>query len=315
MEATTENIFIEDEINIQQKNYGRFLNKISEKQKSEYIKGKIVIHSPAKKVHVDVNMNLLGIIRFYVMQYDLGFVGQEKVLIKMNNGDNNYEPDICFFRKDKSTNFDEDTAIFPPPDWAIEIMSKSSVQRDKKIKFIDYARNGIEEYWLIHPKKCTIEQYFLDQNNNYVLIKKYKIRDSITSITLPKLVIPMIAIFSEKDNYDYHFGKFKKELEESKNIILEKTQKLKEKEDIIQQKDQKLKENEEIIQQKDQKLKGKDQKLKENEEIIQQKDQKLKENEEIIQQKDQKLKENEEILQEKDRLITELMQKLSGKQN
>ncbi len=185
--------------------YEYFLNEIAEQHKSEFINGEIIIHSPAKKIHIDVSKNLTKIIDFYVTKNNLGFVGQEKALIKMNDSTNSYEPDICFFRKEKAKDFNNETKIFPPPDWAIEIISKSSENRDRKTKFLDYAKNGIEEYWLITTPKQIIEQYYLDKNGKYTLIRKYGITENITSITLPQLVIPLEAIFSDKENYNFHF--------------------------------------------------------------------------------------------------------------
>ena len=62
---------------------------------------------------------------------------------------NDYEPDICFFRKDKSDNFTEDQVLFPAPDLVIEVLSDSTEKRDRGVKFKDYQAHKIEEYWII----------------------------------------------------------------------------------------------------------------------------------------------------------------------
>jgi len=290
--------------------YTFYLNEVAEQHKSEFINNKIVVHSPAKKKHVDVSLNLVSIIRTYVVKYDLGFVGQEKVLTKMKKNKNSYEPDICYFRKEKAVDFKDTTSVFPPPDWAIEIVSNSSKSRDRKTKYWDYARNGVEEYWLINTKDEIIEQYYLDKGV-YILIREYYNNQTIASITLPQLTIPMEAIFDAVETYNFHFGKYEKTIIENEEIIkvkneilLEKDEIIKQQKQIIKQKNKKLKENQKILKEKDDKLKEKDDKLKQNQEILKEKDDKLKE-------KDDKLKENQEILKEKDKLIAELMKKMS----
>jgi len=313
--------------------YAFYLNEVAEHKKSEYINNEIVIHSPAKKKHVDVSLNLVSIIRAYVVKYDLGFVGQEKILTEMKKTNNSYEPDICFFRKEKTLNFKDNTDRFPPPDWAIEIISKTSQDRDRKTKYWDYAKNGVEEYWLINTNEEIIEQYYLD-NGVYILIQEYCNGQTVASITLPQLTIPLEAIFDAVETYNFHFGKYEKTIIENeeiiktkneilvekedvikqqKEIIKQKNKKLKEKDKILKEKDDKLKENQEILKEKDDKLKEKDDKLKENQEILKEKDDKLKENQEILKEKDDKLKENQEILKEKESLIAELMKKLDTK--
>ncbi len=225
----------EQEISVEKYEY--FLNEIAEQHKSEYIDGEIIIHSPAKKKHVDVNLNLVTIIRTYVVKFDLGFVGQEKILIKMNDSTNSYEPDICFFRKERAVEFDANTGIFPPPDWAIEIISKSSEDRDRNIKFLDYAKNGVEEYWLINTEEEKIEQYYSNDKNIYILIREYCNDDVISSITIPKLTIPLEAIFDAIETNNFHFGKYEKAIKEKDEIIEKDKEELKEKEELLKEKE------------------------------------------------------------------------------
>ncbi len=279
--------------------YVHYLNEIAEQHKSEYINDEIVIHSPAKKKHVDVSLNLVSIIRDYVVKFDLGFVGQEKILTKMRNSKNSYEPDICYFRKEKSDNFNDNTDIFPPPDWAIEIISKCSEDRDRKTKYLDYAKNGVEEYWLINTQEEKIEQYYLNDKNVYILIREYSNNDSIASITLPRLIIPVEAIFNARKTSYFHFGKYEKAIKEKDDILKEKDDILKEKEKIIKKDKKRLKEKNEII--------------KKDKELLKDKDDKLKDKDEIIKKDKELLKEKEDKLKEQDKLIAELLKKINLK--
>ena len=64
---------------------------------------------------------------------------------------NDYEPDICYFNKEKSQHFTDDQLLFPAPDLVVEVLSKSTEQTDRTIKFKDYENHNVLEYWIIHP--------------------------------------------------------------------------------------------------------------------------------------------------------------------
>jgi Uma2 family endonuclease len=84
---------------------------------------------------------------------------------------NDYEPDICFFEKKKTVVFTPDQELFPAPDFIVEILSKSREKIDRGIKFIDYAANGVPEYWIIDPEKKSVEKYLLQQGEYYLEVK------------------------------------------------------------------------------------------------------------------------------------------------
>ena len=46
-----------------------------------------------------------------------------------------------------------------PPDLAVEVVSPGSRQYDMGEKFVNYARFGVEEYWVIDPLERTARIY------------------------------------------------------------------------------------------------------------------------------------------------------------
>ena len=70
-------------------------------------------------------------------------------------------PDICYWKKEIADTFEDDDMLFPAPTLIVEILSPSTKKNDRGIKFNDYAAHGVEEYWIIDPKKKTLEQYLL----------------------------------------------------------------------------------------------------------------------------------------------------------
>jgi len=76
---------------------------------------------------------------------------------------NDYEPDLCFWGKEKSAGFTDETMLHPAPDFVVEILSKKTAKTDRTTKFQDYADHGVPEYWIIDPRIKTVEQYWLSE--------------------------------------------------------------------------------------------------------------------------------------------------------
>lgn len=173
---------------------------LTEDTRAEFINGEVIIHSPPKRMHKLVYDNLYDLIRHFVRKHKLGETAKESSLIALTRND--YLPDICYWKKEKSALFDGETTIYPTPDLVIEILSKSTASNDKKTKFEDYALHGIPEYWIIDPKRQTVDQFGLltSKDKSYVPMGKLGLADEITSIVLPDFSIPVKAIFDEDEN-------------------------------------------------------------------------------------------------------------------
>jgi len=175
----------------------KFYENVKEDQKAEFINGKIVLHSPVMLRHNETSFNLANLIRIYVQKHDLGLVGYEKLMIQLTRND--YEPDICFFCKAKSQHFKPDQLFFPTPDFVVEVLSKSTENTDRTIKFEDYQAHGVNEYWIVDPEDCIIEQYILKDNQYKLMLKSGS--GKIRSIAMEGFEIPVEAIFDKTINY------------------------------------------------------------------------------------------------------------------
>lgn len=173
-----------------------FYEIVEENRKMEFINGEIIFHSPVKLQHNHSTTLLAKLLDTFVVKYDLGLVGVEKLLVSLTRND--YEPDICFFGKNKAKRFRRNQMQFPAPDFVVEVLSESTEKHDRETKFQDYAAHGVEEYWIIDAEKETIEQY-LRQNEQYELLLKSN-SGEITSFVLPEFKIPIRAVFNEAEN-------------------------------------------------------------------------------------------------------------------
>ncbi|MCE7062990.1 Uma2 family endonuclease [Dyadobacter sp. CY343] len=187
---------VTDVLNSERERRAKFYNDITEDEKIEFINGEIVVHSPVKLGHNFATSMLSRALSIYVGKNDLGFVGIEKIMITLSRND--YEPDICFFRKEKSINFGKDQTLFPSPDFVVEIVSPSTERRDKGVKFKDYQAHSVEEYWIIDPEHETLEQYHLNGEEYELVLKSGD--GTVTSFAIPGFQIPVRAIFNEEEN-------------------------------------------------------------------------------------------------------------------
>lgn len=180
-----------------------FYNNITEQEKVEFINGEIIVHSPVMKRHNSASLLLAQLMNIYNIKNQLGFVGIEKIMITLTRND--YEPDICFFKKEKSVDFVENQTLFPAPDFIIEILSEGTKKRDRGtsvrgVKFQDYQSHKIEEYWIIDPDHQTVEQYHLEDGEYELLLKSSE--GNIKSFVMTDFQIPIQSIFDEGVNLE-----------------------------------------------------------------------------------------------------------------
>ena len=171
----------------------RFYEEMNKEQKTEFIQGEVIVHSPAKKRHLNAAGNIHTMLNLFVERHQLGEVFTEKALIQLTRND--FEPDVCFFKQDKSKQFKEDQLFFPAPDLVVEVLSESTKKRDHGIKLEDYQLHEVEEYWIVDAQQRTVEQYHLEAQQ-YQLITKAS-EGHIRSFAVQGLQLPIPAIFDK----------------------------------------------------------------------------------------------------------------------
>lgn len=175
-----------------------FYSQINEGDKAEFINGEAILHSPVKLRHNVAGKHLLVLLDAYVNRHDLGLIGYEKLMISLTRND--YEPDICFFAKERAASFLPDQMRFPAPDLVIEVLSASAVDIDRGVKFEDYAAHGVAEYWIVDPETETLEQYRLNESQEaYELVIK-AMTGQVRSFVVAGFEIPVPAIFDQAEN-------------------------------------------------------------------------------------------------------------------
>jgi Uma2 family endonuclease len=132
----------------------------SDVNRYELINGRIVMSPPAKFRHGFVEGNLHRLIAPSVHAAGSGITLGSSAGFDLPTGDT-LEPDFSFISRERwqagpqpSPGDKGFTRIVP--DLAIEILSATSVRRDRIEKRLIYARCGVREYWLIDPTRGEI---------------------------------------------------------------------------------------------------------------------------------------------------------------
>lgn len=100
-----------------------------------------------------------------------------------------YRPDLCLFLAGR----------LPPrprrldiaPDLIIEVLSPSSAPMDLKTKLADYARFGVQEYWVVDSRDGSLRAWTLHGNDYH---ERAVNAGAIASIALPGLVLDLSGI-------------------------------------------------------------------------------------------------------------------------
>ncbi|MEA3446748.1 MAG: Uma2 family endonuclease [Bacteroidota bacterium] len=142
-------------------------------EKVELIKGRISKMSPAPlRKHQMVSSELLKQIfnsksikacQVYHAPFDVRLQDKKK---STNDKDifTVVQPDISIICDESKL---DERGCLGAPDCIFEVASKSTLQKDIKIKYNLYEENEVREYWIVFPNEKAVMVYDLDKNGVY----------------------------------------------------------------------------------------------------------------------------------------------------
>lgn len=139
----------------------------------ELIRGKILKMSAPVTAHQiwvgDLHYQIVNYLRrktckVFVAPFDVRFLNAEK-----STDDKEIytvvQPDLCIICDPQK--IDRRGGI-GSPDFIIEVVSKSTVDRDMHDKYNLYEEAGVREYWVVFPQEKTVLVYDLSENGKYI---------------------------------------------------------------------------------------------------------------------------------------------------
>lgn len=133
----------------------------------EIINGEMIQKSAPTPLHQRISRKLVVILDRFIAEKKSGEVFQSPVDIYLDEY-NKPQPDLVFVSNEMKTIVTND-GIMGIPELIIEIVSPTSVIRDRIEKKNLYERMLVQEFWIVDPQYAAIEIYTI-QNNRYELL-------------------------------------------------------------------------------------------------------------------------------------------------
>ena len=156
----------------------------------ELHEGEVFVTAAARLDHQEFALNLARMLEDFVKPRKLGKVYQAVDVYFTE--ETTYTPDVVFVSAAHADRIRR-KYIRGAPDLIVEIVSPTTEVRDRGIKFQDYARYGVPEYWILDAAARTAEVYVL-RGTNYELLARFGEKDTLRSEALPGLEIPLAEI-------------------------------------------------------------------------------------------------------------------------
>ena len=162
---------IEDEVTVETipMSYEAYLDWYDKEtgRRGEWVDGEVIVFMPTTFRHEDLVGFLLTILRFIMAHRRLGVAVGSSYEVRTRDGAAR-EPDVTVVlneHRGRITN----RRLNGPPDLAIEVISRDSVTRDRKVKFAEYEAAGVAEYWVFDPRdgRGTVQVFTLGLDGSY----------------------------------------------------------------------------------------------------------------------------------------------------
>jgi Uma2 family endonuclease len=162
--------------------------------RTEIVDGELIMSPTAGSRHQQICSLLGAELVQHVRSRKLGVLFSSPIHVILAQH-THYEPDLCFVAA-QSRSLIQEAYIEGPPDLVIEVISESNRSHDTVVKFRDYARFGVREYWLVDPRENLISTW-RPQADHYELLGRAAPGDKIQSQVLPALQLNPAEVLAQ----------------------------------------------------------------------------------------------------------------------
>jgi len=142
-----------------------FLAWCGDEARAEWVDGKVLMMSPASRVHARLARFLTSVLGDFVDERELGEVLGTEYQARLNPVIRR-TPDVLFVAQAGLARL-LPQHLEGPADLIMEIVSPDSVERDWQHKYREYQAAGVREYWIIDPLQEKIEAHALGPDGQY----------------------------------------------------------------------------------------------------------------------------------------------------
>ena len=124
---------------------------------ADLIGGFIHMHSPVQLDHADLLNFFDHLLRSFIEEEQLGKLYREQIAVRLSPRET-FMPDLAYFTTAQVARLPKTHAPFAPT-FVCEVLSPSSIKRDTEQKFAAYELHGVQEYWVLDPRKLVHRFY------------------------------------------------------------------------------------------------------------------------------------------------------------
>lgn len=160
--------------------------------RTELVDGELVQTPVPSRQHQRICEELGIVIRQFVRPRCLGSFYMHPVHVILSEHVQ-YEPDLCLIATGRDR--EPDSPFFEgSPELIIEVISESNRSHDTVVKFRDYERYGVGEYWLVDPREKHLRVYILE-SGKYQLLGVFSAGENVRSRVLEDLQLDPGTLF------------------------------------------------------------------------------------------------------------------------
>lgn len=157
----------------------------------ELSEGELIMPPHPTETHQRIVLRLVLVFQSFIEAHDLGIIRFAPLPVRLWPGKIR-EPDILFVSHAHADRIGEQA--YGPPDLVVEVISPNTWRVDRGEKFLEYARAGISEYWLVDPEAQTVDVFVL-QDGAYTLLVKAGAGENARSQLLDGLEVAVDEVF------------------------------------------------------------------------------------------------------------------------
>ena len=159
----------------------------------EVIDGKLYVTPAPVPEHQDASGNLFGLIWTHVRRHKLGRVWAAPLGVVLEH-DTAVQPDLVYVSAER-IGLRSDRGIEGAPDLVVEILSPGTRARDRGVKLQRYSRAGVPHYWIVDPRRRTLEAFEL-VSGAYQLRERCQDDQLFRPALFPGLEIPLAELWA-----------------------------------------------------------------------------------------------------------------------
>ena len=165
--------------------------RLDDDQRFEIIEGSLLMAPAPDTWHQNWSRKLFRLIDRHLTRHQLGELYYAPIDVVLDP-ENIVQPDLVFVSA-ANAGIVQRSAVFGTPDLLIELVSPSSMRRDRYDKKEIYARFGVREYWIGDPSNASLEVLTL-RSGRYELHCAAEEAGHVTSLVLPQLEFDLTEI-------------------------------------------------------------------------------------------------------------------------